>query len=382
MIGAESNPVFGPLDPRGDKSRRWRQKVLGCLALAALLAATLGAAETLAQRRRRVEAMSVEQRDELFRNEKDFRGLPAADQRRMWDLHDEIESSPDRDKLRAVMNRYSKWVEAQKPFRRSTLSDKKKTANERVAIVKEFLKKPLGQAIGLDDKDRQALTDWLDRYTKLHAARFLENLANRPGIAKLKPEQQLAVLRENLLRRWLTPGPNGQLPFADMERAGLLAAISPELRAKLQAKKPEEQAQIIAEWIRETASRSSELDEQLCGYFVSTINDENGYRDWLMSLPVEEMDKNLSAAYSAHLKQSKLPEPPWGDRGKRGHRPGGGPPRGSGGRRSPENRDDKDIRTATDARDAQERAASESTTGKPSIEKKTNETPPAKTPAE
>ena len=47
--------------------------------------------------------------------------------------------------------------------------------------------------------------------------------------------------------------------------ARLLAGLSPDLRAKLEAKKPAEQIRIIIEWLRETASQ--ELDEQLADFF-------------------------------------------------------------------------------------------------------------------
>jgi hypothetical protein len=329
-----------------NKSSRFLQKVLGCLAIAALLAASLGAVETISQRRRRVEEMSAEQRDELFRSEKEFRVLSSTEQQRIRDLHDQIESAPDRDKLRATMNRYCKWFETQPPFRRAKLLDKKKTALERFAIVEDFLKKPAGPTrdIHLDDKSRRALATWLERYTAEHEARFVEGMApgSRPGFTKLPPEWQQAASRENLLRRLQMVGPNGQLPIADNEKARLLAGLSPELRAKLEKKKPGEQARIIAEWLRDTASH--ELDEELVYFFENSdfISDEK--RDELMSLPSDEMYKSLSAQYSDHLKQSKSAEPPRGDRSKqRGRRPGP-PPWNSGARRWPDSRDEKDLR--------------------------------------
>ena len=104
-----------------------------------LPAASAGAVETFAQRRRQVEEMSAEQRDDLFRSEQQFHALPAAEQQRIRDLYEQIEYDPDRDKLRATMNRYCKWFETQPPFRRRTLLDKKKTLAERIATVKDFL---------------------------------------------------------------------------------------------------------------------------------------------------------------------------------------------------------------------------------------------------
>ena len=47
-------------------------------------------------------------------------------------------TAPDREKLRATMNRYCKWFETQPPFRRAKLLEKKKTPAERVQAVKEF----------------------------------------------------------------------------------------------------------------------------------------------------------------------------------------------------------------------------------------------------
>jgi|SRR5271157_5111048 len=356
--------------PRENKPYGLQRKIFGCLAIVALLAAGLGAVETLSQRRRRVEEMSTEQLDELFRSEQQFRDLSPEDKQRIRDLHDQIESAPDREMLRATMSRYCKWFETQPPFRRAKLLDKKKTTKERIAIVKEYLSKPAGppKDIHLDDKNRRVLAAWLDRYTAEHEARFMESLAqgSRPRIAKLSPDRQRAALRENLLRRWQTGGPNGQLPIADYEMARLLAGLSPELRAKLEAKKPGEKARIIAEWLRETASH--ELDEQLADFFENSIDEEE--RDRLMSLSSKEMYDSLSDQYSAHLEQSKSAEPPWSDRPppKRPGRRGGGPPRGSGTRHWPENLDEKDVHTP------------DFTLEKPAIEKKAGEKPAVKTP--
>ena len=129
-------------------------KLLAALLIGALLAASLGAVETLSQRRRRVEAMSAEQREELFRSEQEFRKLPPEEQQRIRELHDQIESAPDREKLLATMNRYCKWFETQQPFRRAKLLDKKKPLDDRIATVKEFLaKQGPSKDIHLDDTE-------------------------------------------------------------------------------------------------------------------------------------------------------------------------------------------------------------------------------------
>ena len=62
--------------------------------------------------------MSAEQLDGLLRAEQQFHALSPQDQQRIRDLHDQIESDPDRDNLLATMNRYSKWLNSQSLLRR------------------------------------------------------------------------------------------------------------------------------------------------------------------------------------------------------------------------------------------------------------------------
>ena len=332
------------------------KKLLGMLAAGGLLFASLGAVETLSQRRRQVEEMPAEKRKDLFRCEQQFRALTPQEQQRIRDLHDQIENDPDREKLRATMDRYCKWFETQPLLLRDKLLDKKNTLKERVATVKELVKKQgPTKNLRLDDKNRRVLAAWLERYLAEHESRFIEGLAQGPlsGFARLSPDRQRAALRQNLLRRWQTGGPNGQPPIADDEKARLLAGLSPELRSKLEAKKPGEQARIIAEWLRETASReieaSHELDEQLADFFEKTLTDQQ--RDQLMSLPGDEMYESLSKQYLAYLmKQSKSDEPPRGNRSFWPHGHHSGPPRGSGGRLWPESRDGKEPRARRDSK--------------------------------
>ena len=343
------SPACISTGPKSIATRRF----LPALLAAALLAAALGAVDTLSQRRQRVEAMSAEQRDELFRAEQQFRALPAAEQQRIRDLHEQVEAAPDREKLLATMGRYCKWFETQPPFRRAKLMDKKLTVSERVKAVKEFVARhPPTKDLRLDDSSRRRLAAWLDHYTAEHG---LEILAQGPRagnpkmqferqqIAKLPADRQRIILRETLLRRWQAAGPNGQMPISDREMARIRAGLSPELRAKLEAKKPADQPRIVADWLRETASR--ELDEQLADFFENSIDDEE--RDRLMSLPSDEMYESLSKQFRARmLKESKPWEPPHRNDGqRRGDRPPwhghhAGSPWGSGGWRGPDHRDE------------------------------------------
>ena len=67
--------------------------------------------------------MSAEQLEDLIHNEEQFRHLSPQEQQRIRELHEQIEIAPDREKLRATMNRYCKWFETQLPYRQAKLSE-------------------------------------------------------------------------------------------------------------------------------------------------------------------------------------------------------------------------------------------------------------------
>jgi hypothetical protein len=319
----------------------------------ALPAAGPAAVETPSQQRRRVEVMSAEQLDELFLNEQKFHDLSPDEQQRMRELHEQLESAKDREKLLATMNSYCKWLKTLPLIRHEKLADKRKTmtAQERVKMVKEFV------PTELDPKDRKALVRWLDRYTADHGAGFV-GMVPGGGNPNLPPDRQKRVARVTTLQRWQKSGAKGPMPIADPEMARLREGLSPALRAKLEAKAPAEQARMVSEWLRETASH--ELDEELADFFAGKSLDEYK-RDDLMALPSDEMYKSLSDLYSNYLRESNPAEPPAGDRPgkKRGRGPNSGPgpnpgpgsgpgPRGSDAPRWPDNRDKKGPRGGKD----------------------------------
>ncbi len=309
----------------------------------AFLAIGLGAVETLAQRRRRLEAMPTEQRDRLLRAEHEFRALSPQEQQRIRDLHQQIEAAPDRDELLATMNRYCKWLGSQPPSRQKKLADKKVSINDRILAIKDSVKRHPAWDIHLDDVSRRALVAWLDRYATEHGPEGL-SAGPRPGgprmlpdpqrVAKLPPERQRLIFRALFLRRWQLGGPNLP-PVSNAEMARLRAAISSDVRTRLEAKKPADQNGIIFDWLHEAASR--ELDEPLAEFFETL---EPGEIDRLMSLPPSDMYKALANMYRDQmLGEGKPGEPPHRNdpqrRGQwRNHRPGA--PWNSAGRRRPD----------------------------------------------
>jgi hypothetical protein len=318
--------------------------------------------ETVSQARKRLEAMSADQSEDLFHNEQVFRALNPEEQKRIRALHAAIQSDPERNKLLAVMNRYCKWFEEQPPYRRGELQVK--TPKERIEEIRKQVETPTfhGNEIRLDDRNRQALARWMDRYTTTHEAdpEFLfqgprAGIGNpAPGMPrgmvpsgglratpigenspaggiKLTPQMQHRAVRAMLYRRWKSGNPAIDPRVSEEEMADLRASLSSEIRERLDDRSAAEQAQIIAGWLRETAS--SELDERLAEYLESLSGEQ---RDGLMSLPSDEMYKKLDEMYRAHLGWQARPgepgyydQPRWGD-GSWTHRPRSGSPRGSG----------------------------------------------------
>jgi hypothetical protein len=322
--------------PRYNRSLGWSLAGLFMLA-------TLGAVESLAERRRRVEQMPPQQREELFRNEKKFRGLPLEDQQRIRDLHEQIESAPDRDKLRTTLNRYCKWLDAQTPFRRAKLSDKRLSLKDRIQSIKETIaKQDPNKDFHLDDKSRRALVAWLDHYLAEHRTHFLEGIAqSHPEISKLPPERQERLLREMLLRRRQAGGHNVEMfSITEPEKARLRDALSPELRSKLERERVGEQTQFIAGLLREATTH--DLDDELASFFESIPGDE---QEKLMSLPDGKVMYNtLREQYAEQLEKSKPGELPRGPR-PRGRRPG--PPSGPADRPWPDGFDGKVSRISS-----------------------------------
>jgi hypothetical protein len=293
--------------------------------------------ETVAQRRKHVEDLNADQREYLIHNEQVFHDLSAGERQHFRELHEKIEGDPDRDRLVATMNRYSKWFEEQPMWWRGELQ--RKGTSDRIKEIKRQLtiQKIVGNEIRLDAKNRQAVANWMESYVTAHEQdpRFVESVLSQfprggsgrgPGgrgpilrdgeqpaarFAKLRPDEKHPVLREMVLRGWQSGNP--PVHPTDAELASLRESLSPEIRERLESRKPDEQTRIIAHWLRQTAS--TEHDERLADFFEHVLNGEE--RDRLMSLPGVEIDSELGRMYMAHL----MSQPRSGDPNRRNDQP-------------------------------------------------------------
>ena len=297
-----------------------------------------GTEATIDQRRRQVEAMNADQRKYLIHNEQVFSELKPEEKQHIRDLRDAIEGDPDRDKLMVAMNRYCKWF-GEQPQRWWIWDLQQKSAKDRVAEVKRQREKEKTGG-NLDAKNRKAVARWMNSYVTEHEhePRFVEAVltgwlrggrgpASQRGamlregdaptgkFAKLPAEEKHRVLSEMVLRGWQLGNP--LVHPTDAELSSLRASLSTDIRERLEKKKPDEQTRIIAGWLGQTALL--ERDEGLADYF-ETLSEEE--RDHLMSLPGDEIDRELGHLYMAHLMRTDQPHR--GDWQRPGHPRSGG----------------------------------------------------------
>ncbi len=124
----------------------------------------------LADRRQAVEQLSPAAKLELQRQKERFESLPLAEQRRMRDLHRMLESHPDSEKLRQVLERYDVWLGTLSSAQRAKLLAL--PAAERIAQIREMKRRSEESIFGvitssrLSREDARLVFDWLDELTK------------------------------------------------------------------------------------------------------------------------------------------------------------------------------------------------------------------------
>ncbi len=257
-------------------------------------------AESLAERRERIKNMSPAQKDQLLSRQRQFQKLDPAERQRVRALHDQLDRDPDGERLRNVLAHYCQWFAGLPTFRQAELRDAPPA--ERIKTVRKIQAAEAARQLGAED--RQALLQWIDRYVRQHEARLVDMLPPlwRQQFSGLSPEVRHTRVLASVYRRWKTANAASLAMLGAGELAELRQGLSPQVRARLAAKPPAEQWQIVAEWIRQAAreqvtvrrkegSLLPDLDEQLLHYFESRLSDQD--RDYLMSLPGDDMQQRL-----------------------------------------------------------------------------------------
>jgi hypothetical protein len=134
--------------------------------LSGLLVTTLWfASENLEANRRTFLAMESDSRKELVRKWERFLSLPAAEKQRLQDFHARLESQPNADRLREIMNHYFDWNSALSDRDRAALSTETLSVatadqrRERIERLQKILLAQYEQNLGRDEATRLSFAD-------------------------------------------------------------------------------------------------------------------------------------------------------------------------------------------------------------------------------
>ncbi|HIQ21150.1 MAG TPA: hypothetical protein EYH34_07940 [Planctomycetes bacterium] len=332
--------------------------VVGALWVAALLAAAGRHArwQEMADRRARIEQMSLAEQEQLRRHLTRFAAMSPVEQQRLRQLHRAIQDHPQSEQLERVMRRYCEWLKTLEPFQREEL--RQLPARERLARVSRRLEEQdnrIARGLGfrgprpggfvqrlmqsegfrtwieLTDQDRKVLRRWLDSLVK-------QLMEDPPAAIR---ERLAAIDGEDAKRRLVIGnlfGHRGGSPLPSGALGELRRQLSPKARAFLQRRDEQAQRRLANEWIglliwHEVVRRRmgpvplvlpSVSDEELAQFLEKNLSPEQ--RERLLGLPPDAMARQLRMLYfkekvgpssgRSRSPRGRHPGPDW-----RGHRP-------------------------------------------------------------
>lgn len=293
-------------------TRRLRKIVL--LVLAVLVGAGWSG-DHWPERRQRIEAMTVVEKEELRRRLERFAALAPAEQERLRRLHRDIETDSEADHLRVVMDHYHRWLMTLSSYHRAELQQLEPA--ERIKRIKSMLDdQTVREKKRLTPQDLAALTTWMEQYAVRHEARYLEMIPEnqRQNYQKAAPTVRPRLLFGMVWWRWQRWGGSKAPALTEEDLASLRAVLSSDARSHIDGKPPAEQRMVAAGWIRQAVQQHMGLwdmksqpglsDEDLARFFEKEVTDQQ--RDHLLSLPNEEMQRDLRQMYVISKRGSDL----------------------------------------------------------------------------
>ena len=270
-------------------------------------------AESLAARRERIKGMTPAKKDQLWNRQQQFQKLDPAEQQRLRQLHEQLEHDAHAARLRSVLAHYCQWLSGLPTYPADL---KELPPAERIRQIKRLQKEQaVNAARQLSAQDREAIARWIDRYAQRHADRVLAmtptSETRKQQISKLGPAERHRIVLGSLYERWQQANAAATLGLLDSDDlADFRGGLSPQTRARLEGRPLAEQRQLVAEWIRQAARHGAgsllpNLDEQLAHFFEHGLSDQQ--RDHLMSLPGEDMQKQLRTLFERFQHGKKPP---------------------------------------------------------------------------
>jgi hypothetical protein len=297
-MSANRTGTIGKLSPRAALAMALMSLLCGRVALAD---------ETSADRRARLESMDAEKREQLAQNYERFLHLDPHDRDRLRQLDAALETAPDREELRQVMQRYHEWLNDLPASQRLTLAAL--PAEDRLKRVEEIRGFQGHQRHKLNPQDVEAVSDWARKH--------------------------------DVQRKWFEAKRNGtDGPVITAEAlAELRTSLSEESKRALdEAPTDDKRRALLTSWVFQTRRQGGPggfragfrmpSEEEMQAFFKTELRDDE--RAYLRALPADQMQREL-----AHLWREKHAKPGEGMREKGDGRPYG-PGRRSGPRSDPE----------------------------------------------
>ena len=266
--------------------------------------------------RQRIEAMKLDEKEQLLQAEKGFQALSSAEKQRLRQLDKDLRDAPDAERLRTIMHDYCELLGTLHFSSRSELDDM--TQSQRIAWAKKQIEeerklkgeKPPG------DADMKAVRSWMSDYVTRNEKSLVASLppSRRSRVFESTNE---SLRHDALLWQWQARHP-GKLPpkMTDEDLSKLRSQLTSDTRDRLEAKTPAEQWQLVLRWTRPAGRRfgesqrmrrplPKEQDEELAKFFETELSP--GQYDQLFSMPGEDIQLTLQQWY-----QAAHPRPPQG----------------------------------------------------------------------
>ncbi|MGB9689414.1 hypothetical protein [Thermogutta sp.] len=287
--------------------------------------------------RHQIEAMTDAEKYELQQKVERFKQLPATEQKRMMQLHEELIAAPDAAELATVLVRYYQWFKLLTPVQRGEMEALR--PDERIAWIRRTRSEMVTAAINRTlfnfppERIRQLLEASMTSRPEDRPApedvfvlvRFVEETASKRGedlLERLSPqERQNLVSKLNQLRdpqqkkellaitwlQWQLDHPDQSSMITPQELDELLTKFSPLTRSRLEALPREEQLKRVSQWIRGSVffryvmprvwadMRRPVSEQELSRFVEEQLSQEE--RAELLALPPEEMQRELTRRY-------------------------------------------------------------------------------------
>jgi hypothetical protein len=288
------------------------------------------------QRRAQLDQLPAEDRSQLRRRWKQFQSLSDGERARLRKLHADIQRAPDGESLLQTVHRYYQWLTVLPSYVRAELRELK--PKPRVARIRQMLgEQRRAAAKRLSADDTRGLVQWMEHLAEQRGEALLRHLPEplQRRLASADEQKRRRATAWLIFMRWQVPGSHWRPDLSKDDLDDLVKRLTPDTARKLESLPLPDRWRLVGVWVRDYFRHRWRGDDpaglpvdedELVEFFENELSPEE--RDRLLSLPGEQMQRELRRAFFAS--QVKRTDKLRG-RPHRGRRfpmaPGGGPPR-------------------------------------------------------